>query len=188
MKPIVVPFTPESRVEARWYLNTYENHYGTQFSNIEADYAALHQLITQYECQSVAEIGTWEGYAMMFMWLHPNIERAVAVDICQDYGHGHHCNMKPGGYGSYFKGTPVELVVCRSDDWKADKEFDMVFVDGDHSFEQATRDLATAKRAARKIVAFHDWDNGNPGVNEAILAAPDKFKLVDGSSVAFVEL
>ncbi len=190
MKPEPVSFRQDAREHAKWYLKKFVNHYGTQFCNIEADYAALWQLIDVYDVRSVLEIGTWEGYAMMFMWLHPNIDRAMAVDICRDYGSGYHQGMAREKYGHYFRyTTPVQLLIEDSNNLVAhSKEFDMVFVDGDHSCEQATRDLATAKRIAKKIVAFHDWDNGNPGVNEMILAAPDRFQLVSGTSVTFVEV
>jgi len=184
-----VPFTDVSRSKAKWYLSKFTNTYGSQFGNIMADYAALWQLIDHYDCKSVAEIGTWEGYASLFMWLHPNVERSVAVDICCDFGDGYHQGLARENYGRYFRyTTPAQLVICNSNEWTATKEFDLVFVDGAHSQEQATRDLETAKRAAKKIVCFHDWHNGNQGVDRMIEAAPDAFKLVDGTSVAFVEL
>lgn len=184
-----VPFSEFSRQKARWYLGKFTNTYGSQFSNIEADYAALWQLIDAYECRSVLEIGTWEGYATLFMWLHPNVERAVAVDICRDFGDGYHQGLGEANYGRYFRYTaPAELVVADSNQWSSNKEFDLVFVDGSHSQEQATRDLETAKSAANKVVAFHDWHNGNPGVDAMILNAADRFKLVEGTSVAFIEV
>lgn len=189
MNPEPIPALEIYREKARWYLGKFTNHYGTQFCNIEADYAALWQIIDTYDCKSVMEIGTWEGYAMLFMWLNPRIERAVAVDICREYpGGGHHSGLAREHYGRYFRETGVQLLVKNSNNLTVDREFDLVFVDGDHSREQAERDLATAKRAARKVVAFHDWNNGNPGVNEMILSAPYRFKLVSGTSVVFLVL
>lgn len=188
MIPVTIPHAPSSREQARWFLSKFTNTYGTQFTNIENDYAALWQLIDTYDCRSVLEIGTWEGYATLFMWLHPNIEAAAAVDVCVP-GTGHHQGIKPEDYGRYFRyTTPAKLIVGNSNDIAVEKAYDLVFVDGEHSLRQAANDLVVAKRAARKVVAFHDWKNGNPGVDDMITVSTEQFKVIEGTSVAFFEV
>lgn len=189
----IVPANQECIAFAGWYLSKFINTYGVQFPNIQADYAALRQIIIQFNCRSVLEIGTWQGYASLFMWLTPCVTALTAIDICRNYGPTgggeYHHDLPQSEYGSYFRGTPCKLIVgdINSYDWGAQR-FDFVFVDGDHRFEQVQHDVELAKRIAIKAVACHDLGNGNVGVDQFFDQYQGPFSNVAGTSVAFIAL
>lgn len=43
--------------------------------------------------------------------------------------------------------------------WYPDHHFDLIYVDGDHTYEGATRDIGVAKRKLRQdgVLMFHDY-------------------------------
>jgi hypothetical protein len=48
-------------------------------------------------------------------------------------------------------------------------EVDMVWIDGDHSFEATKADIETWLPKTRKLICGHDWNHeGFPGVREAV--------------------
>lgn len=49
-----------------------------------------------------------------------------------------------------------------------DKSVDMVFIDGDHSYEGCKRDIEAWLPKARKIICGHDYSNNWPGVIRAV--------------------
>jgi len=60
--------------------------------------------------------------------------------------------------------------------------FDLVYIDGDHDEESATRDIIAAQRVAKKWIAGHDFDR--PGVIRAVhkILRPNMLKLFSDSS------
>lgn len=62
-------------------------------------------------------------------------------------------------------GITVVPLFGRSDDVikGIDREFDVVFIDGDHSYDQVKRDWENYGPLARKFVAFHDILLDDPG-------------------------
>lgn len=91
--------------------------------------------------QSVLEIGT--GYkAGLARFLHDDMGwDVVSVDI-HDYGHQHDgirfVQMHPSSGLQYFD------------------QYDLVIIDGDHSYEGVQRDFETWGEHATKVIAFHD--------------------------------
>lgn len=193
MKRTIVSANPRTVADAGIYLEKFTNSYGVQFPNIQRDYAALRQIIEQCGCQSVLEIGTWHGYAALFMWLTPCVKSLAAIDICRNYhdptGANYHQNLPEVEYGKYFRyTTPCKLIVgdINSHDW-AGQKFDFVFIDGAHHVEQVRHDVALAHTLAVKAFACHDLENGNPGVDQFFLTEYDgPFFQVSGTSVAYV--
>lgn len=54
------------------------------------------------------------------------------------------------------------------------ESFDLVFIDGDHSYEAVKADIETAKRVLRPggVIACHDYNNVIEGVTEAVDEEP----------------
>ena len=87
--------------------------------------------------QSVLEIGT--GYkAGLAQFIHYDLGwQVVSVDI-RDYGHA-------------FEG--ITFIIGQ---YEADRQFDLVFIDGEHTYEAVRHDLADYGAYATRAWAFHD--------------------------------
>lgn len=112
------------------------------------------------ECQArgvkrVLEIGTGESAGLARFMVEVLGWEVVSVDPAVP-------SVKPAGSWTHIQAT--------SDEYEAPQDtFDMVFIDGDHSYEQAKRDWERFKNAA-PIVGFHDialdgwWAEGSAKV------------------------
>lgn len=113
--------------------------------------------------RSVLEIGCYQGVSTEFWLLH--CRRVVAVDPWPDHAVyrrflarcGHYPNLEMvRGYSP----SAVENSVTGP--------FDMVYIDGDHSYEAVKRDIAVAKLAGTTWIAGHDHGGNCPGVDQAV--------------------
>jgi hypothetical protein len=150
-----------------------ENPYGGHWANIIRDQAALIWISRELKCNSMLEIGTWEGYTARLLWDICGFERMSAMDICQNFDNIHndskyHSNCVQ--HGKYFNGTKVELIKADSTLYvQSDGEnYDHVFIDANHDYEHVFSDFGLATALANKVISFHDYQNGNPGVDKFI--------------------
>lgn len=58
-----------------------------------------------------------------------------------------------------------------------DNSFDMVWVDGDHSYEGALADIREAMRVARKVVGVHDTKQSYDGPRDACIKVEEEYGL-----------
>jgi hypothetical protein len=178
------------------YHTKFVNPYGpNHWPTIMLDQSALVNIIRKFEIKSFLEIGTWEGYTTLCMWLCPTIIKAKSIDMCQEYYHGgseYHNPEHLKRYARYFKDiTPVEFQEVDSTKYGAvGDSWDMVFIDGNHNYDYVNRDWELAQRIATRIVAFHDYDNGNPGVDRLLEEIVKDRKLFNykGTAVVYVEV
>lgn len=160
--------------KVEWFHNRFTNPYGPDhWPGIIADQSALCTIARRFQAKSVLEIGTWAGHTSLAMWLCSGcLESARALDVCGNFAGGgseYHCNFD--GYGMYFKDTtPIELIKGDSTVYVPGEgeRYDMVFIDGNHSYDYVRQDIILAKKLDPKVIAFHDFDNGNGGVDHAI--------------------
>lgn len=101
--------------------------------------------------ESCLEIGVYTGGSSVFSCaffqaLNPNF-RYVGVDIADKLI----LNDKLRSMLNLEYRIP-----CSSNDLTEKDRFDIVFIDGDHSYQWAKRDYLNAGRYARKLCAFHD--------------------------------
>lgn len=154
------------------------------------DYEGLISLVEQMNINSFMEIGTWEGFTTLLLWLHPNILKGKTIDICTDYaggGSGYHHG--PANYGKYFKGiTNIVFEVADSTKYPGEDAYDLVFIDGNHDYDYVKNDYYLAQKIATKVIVFHDYYNGNPDVDrfiDELLPTTDVYGF-PGSSVVFI--
>jgi hypothetical protein len=129
--------------------------------------------------KSVLEIGCYQGVSTEFWLLH--CKRVVAVDPWPDTvvrqaflarcSHYPHLTMVEGFSPSALRACPNE-------------PFDMVYIDGDHSYEAVRRDIETSVELFHPAwVAGHDYGGDCPGVAQAVneLLGDPPHKFSDGS-------
>jgi len=147
------------------------NDLGQPWMESERQYSVYEAIGRLHKPKRVLEIGVRYGYALVALTKGcPEIE---AVDGVDNGGYGiAECNRKAeeniraGG----FKGK-IALYLARSDQWferNNGKMYDLIHIDGDHSFETVSRDIRTAwtQFLSPKGVLLVD-DFGIPDVNEA---------------------
>ncbi|QKD00984.1 class I SAM-dependent methyltransferase [Mesorhizobium loti] len=98
---------------------------------------------------SFLEVGTCDGFTFSFMAaclsrLNPGL-KATTIDIA---------SRLPTCARIVFK-TPVEFLAGKTSDAFAGHVFDLVLIDGDHSYEWITRDYRNVGQQAR-LCMFHD--------------------------------
>lgn len=132
-----------------------------------------HELARLAAGKRVLEIGSYCGKsticlaqtAVSVVSIDPHDGRAtgVVIDTWEEF----HTNLKAHGLDGKVRahrGTMLEVLPALED------EFDLVFIDGDHSYNAVLLDYAyaTSKLAKGGRVAFHDYHSTDPGVMHAI--------------------
>lgn len=117
--------------------------------------------------ETYLEIGT--GYGISALCLGANARHVVCVDETKPQ-----CADRQNMIFNYLNmvGTSATKLKFKSDEarnasfddyWAECGEFDVVFIDGDHSYDQVKRDWENYGPLARKFVAFHDILLDDPG-------------------------
>jgi len=117
--------------------------------------------------RSVLEIGCYQGVSTEFWLLH--CQRVVAVDPWPEpavlrrflarCGHYPHLELVRG-----YSPAAIESKVAAG----PFGPFDMVYIDGDHSYEAVKRDIAAARLVGTTWLAGHDHGGDCPGVDKAV--------------------
>lgn len=69
------------------------------------------------------------------------------------------------------------------------RSIDMVFIDGDHSYEAVTADIAAWLPKARKLICGHDFsETATPGVVKAVKEMFRTFEIIPGTNIWAVDL
>lgn len=180
-----------------WYHNKFRSTYHPlAFPEMINDHRVLISLIYQYNCRTICEIGTWNGDTALMLWLYPMVHRVKCIDIHKDLGveftQPNHVLRAKEEYGKMFRDTYVELEF--SDTMKMDKsgnqQHDLVFIDGCHDYEHVKNDTVLALSWKPKVLAWHDYHNGNTGVDKYIDEAfqGKKIQMFNGSCIVAINL
>lgn len=157
-----------------WYHHKFRStYYPAMFPEMIHDHRALITLVEQFNIKTICEIGTWKGDTALMLWLHPQIERVKCIDIHKDLGvefnQSNHELMAKEEYGQMFKNTFVELVFADTMKYaRGCENHDMVFIDACHDYEHVKNDTELAMSWNPKVIAWHDYHNGNTGVDKYI--------------------
>ncbi len=184
--------------------------------SVIADHIALISLIEYFNIKTVFEFGTWRGCTTLLFYSHPNIKKVATLDIHKDMNitynspkrgamdakgdmriHEAHPQSEKNFYGSFFRGKPIKQIFCDSMKYVPAEKYDMVFVDANHDYTHVKNDTELALKMAKKIIAWHDYNNGvlgvlgEPGVvvylDELINAGNKIVATYPGSCVVFME-
>jgi len=150
--------TPKEYVD--WFWKKFKPSIGIAQDLIcpKVDHVVLIELIEKYNIKSVLEFGTYQGATSLLMWLHPNIERIKTIDsnIWDGDSPRYLANLTDG---ITFVHSPI-----RSWNPKDEKEqYDLVFVDDGHSYEEVKGDTEKAFCVNPKIIVIHDYPTNSEG-------------------------
>lgn len=123
----------------------------------------LHSLVLLLRPKTVLEIGTSAGHATL--WLAAAVHRVGGKMVSVD-----NWSMRHGGraggpkavrnrLAAFKLNSTVKVVARDSAAYMRDRptdSFDLVWIDGDHSFEKAKEDIVEGMRVARSLVVVHD--------------------------------
>jgi cephalosporin hydroxylase len=153
------------------------------FDLTQAPYPTLKRLIAKYDVRSVIEIGSYLGASAACFAEHERVEHVFCIDpfrivesdawwaadlercgIPPNFFHIFEQNLKDRGLWE-----KVTACVGLSSEW-ADRvpPVDMVYVDGEHSYENCKSDIRLYAPKARKILVGDDYSGNYPGVIRAV--------------------
>ena len=157
-----------------WYHNKFRSTYHHKaFPEMIHDHRVLISLIDQFNLQTVCEIGTWNGDTALLLWLYPRVKRVKCIDIHDgldvEFKQPNHALRTKEEYGQMFRNTFVELMFADTMKYpKGNEQHDLVFIDACHDYEHVKNDSELAMSWNPKVIAWHDYHNGNTGVDEYI--------------------
>ena len=133
---------------------------------------------TAKQMESVIEVGSWKGRSTTAL-LEGCKGPVLAVDNWS--GHDPASNglleetvAREDVFGQFSHNTQAyeNLSILKGDSSSLGKEWDkpadMVFIDGEHTYEGCKADIEAWGPKARKIIAFHDYNQAWPGVMQAV--------------------
>jgi predicted O-methyltransferase YrrM len=152
----------------------------------DADREVLPGLVSAFRPRNFLEIGVYEGKtSKMILDQAPWIERYVGVDF-KRIGPGLPW-PHPGKFSGFMaEDDPRFSMIHLEGEGKWDIDdvgiMDMVFIDGDHSFEGVVKDTIKARQLLRDgngVIIWHDYNNsGAMGVREYIHSHNQENKIV----------
>lgn len=145
----------------------------------------LTRLIEKHTIRTVLEIGSFLGSSAAFIAAHPSIEWVICVDPFEDHTDWSKMLAERGVPNPYFEpfrealqelGLWYKIISIHGQSQKvawAMPKVDLVYVDGDHSYESCKADIELYLPKARKVICgddHHRMPDGNyefPGVARA---------------------
>ncbi len=134
---------------------------------------------TAKNMNSIVEVGSWKGRST-----HALLSGCQGIVYAVDHFKGSktgqgNCTPEKAAQEDIFQeflknvGHFQNLKVYKMDSLEAAKKFknksvDMVFIDGDHSFESVKADIEAWLPKARKLICGHDYNESSPGVKQAV--------------------
>ncbi|MDD5529613.1 MAG: class I SAM-dependent methyltransferase [bacterium] len=132
-------------------------------TSIVTDLGLLKALAKRYLRCRYLEIGTWRGESIVNI---ANIaEKCISIDLSKD-------EMKEKGYSTtfinlcdFFSKSLPNISYIKKDSQKLDfsvfkEKFDLIFIDGDHSYESIKKDTQNAFKVLKNsdsIIVWHDY-------------------------------
>src|ERR1700734_3475264 len=137
----------------------------------------LEELIVKHEIRTVLEIGTCYGCSAI--WFAQRVERVTCIDLWGDI-------LEHGLYRIYeqfianavaaglYEGDQLYWMVANSHDaLPVASSYDLVYLDGDHTYEGVKQDIDMYGPLASKVLCGDDYDVELPSVAGVIRAVDE---------------
>lgn len=138
--------------------------------------------------RNVLEIGTFEGRTTLNIASNTPNGHVYTMNLPQEL-----CRFQ---VGKYFSGADeagrITQILCNSREYDFSKlpQMDLIFIDGDHSYEGVAADSTAAFSclADNGVILWHDFDACHLGTTKAVLDAIDRnrysYSAIEGTSLA----
>lgn len=140
----------------------------------------LYQLSKKYK--TIAEIGSWKGRSTNAL-LTGCKGKVIAIDHFEGSDEKDLTHGPVGIYEQFLDNTKwsnnLEVYKMSSEDAsKKDEKFEMVFIDGEHTYEGVKKDIELWRGKATKIICGHDYCDAWKGVMKAVDESFEKVGVV----------
>lgn len=135
-------------------IDGYFEHYKKIPGDIEEHLETLYGYAQQ--CESILELGTRKLVATWaFLKAHP--KKMTCVDIVHPNQYGEEGQMNLLGATMLCEQLGIDFEFIWADDLTLDlPNYDMIFFDTEHTYDQLSKELALYGSRANKFMAFHD--------------------------------
>lgn len=161
-------------------MKPYDGSYNYGIWLCPGNQAMLDRLIFKHDIRSVLEIGSCYGASAVWFARHETIERVTCVDLwCEIPEHGippHVMSLFDSNCQRAGVTDKIRRVVGDSHDesiFQACRRADLVYLDGDHTYEGARMDILAYGPLARKVLCGDDYDLALPSVAGVIRAVDE---------------
>lgn len=142
----------------------------------------LWELISEYECRSVIEIGSFVGMSAIFFSDVTPVELVYCVDPfdMRHIGHPQRRNWPHGDQYTEFLHNTLPYVnihhlkMTSEQAAKLDFQADLVYIDGDHSYQAVKHDIQAWAPHARKVLVGDDVNKGDVDLAVTELGIPHR--------------
>jgi predicted O-methyltransferase YrrM len=141
----------EKQIEVfRWALNIFNIEYNKAIS-MESDIKDLLPILYDYayKCESVLELGVRTGLSTR-AFLNANLRKLTSIDLEEEYFVRDLFNVANQITGNY------NYIIHDSRTYSDGYNYDLLFIDTDHMFEQLTTELNHYHKYINKYIIIHD--------------------------------
>jgi len=165
----------ENQLNAQKLLE-YDRKYYKGAGSGEAEHLILYGIIRMLQPESVLEIGVSRGHMTTWLALACAENKRGKVTSVDNWSRAHGGEATSPSHAKkrltdnaleshveFVSSDSVEFLQAQSD-----KSYDFVWIDGDHSYDGARKDIVEGLRVASKMIAVHDTNQKYDGPRKAI--------------------
>jgi predicted O-methyltransferase YrrM len=144
----------------------------------DVHFPIMNDIIKKTGANRILEIGFNAGHSCLLWLLSSSDTNVVGLDV---HYPSESVNYLKEKYGDRFSFVHCDSAELSKKDFidKWENEFDLIFIDGDHSYEAVTRDLKNSLRLNPKYIVFDDVRHISHSYIETIINECEELELVD---------
>jgi len=161
-----------------------------------AHHDTIIKIINDNQIKSFVEVGVWYGWLALNILRECKLDRYIGVDPWLPYDAGTKDNRQDWPIDewdkiaekttsmitSFANANIVRQKSLLAKDGFESNSIDMVFIDGDHDYQETLKDITAWNKIARRVICGHDYSSRWPGVKRAVHEVfGRKIKIAGGS-------